>query len=93
MFPIESELEAAFWQFNRENPQVYVLFSRFTFQLIKRGFKNYSADAVMHRIRWETNVETVGDKFKVNDHHVAFYSRLWMEVNPQHKGFFRTRKT
>ena len=39
----------------------------------------------------ETSIETTGDIFKINDHHTAYYSRLWMRLNPEHKGFFRTR--
>jgi len=87
-----SNLAEEFERFHRENPRVYELFKRFTFQLIERGFKHHSSDAVVHRIRWHTDVETTTatDSFKIANAHTAFYARLFMADHPQHKGFFRT---
>jgi hypothetical protein len=50
----------------------------------------------MERIRWETSIELVdarpdGGTLKINDHHKAYYARLWMKDNPAHKGLFETR--
>jgi len=88
----DTELIRAFFKFHNENPQVYELFNRFTHQVIDRGFEHYSADAVMHRVRWHTGVETAGgDGFKINNNLIAYYSRLWMKHNPRWVGFFRTR--
>ena len=47
----DTKLIRDFFKFHSENPQVYELFSRFTRQVIDRGFEHYSADAVMHRVR------------------------------------------
>lgn len=80
-----------FWEFHKSNPNVYELFKRFTFELIQRGHKHYSSDAVIHRIRWHTSLETTGDGFKVNDHYPAFYSRLFHRDYPEHDAFFRKR--
>lgn len=89
---VDETIEQHFDRFHAANPEVYRLFCRFTAMLIERGFSNYSADAVFHRIRWHTNVETTGaEPFKLNDHHTALYARLWMQDHPQHDGFFRTR--
>lgn len=86
-----SKLEQGFAEFHRENPQVYVLFRHFTMQVIARGHKHYSADAVVHRIRWETSVKMQGEIHKINNNYVAFYSRLFERDHPQHAGFFRKR--
>ncbi len=86
-----TSLIRAFFRFHRENPHVYELFDRFTRQVIARGRTRYSSDAIFHRVRWETSIVTTGDVFKINDHHTAYYSRLWMRLNPEHKGLFRTR--
>lgn len=85
-------IEARFWDFHDENPAIYRLFDRFTRAAIGRGHERLSADMVMHRIRWETSVETTGGEFKVNNNYCAYYGRLWMRENPDHAGFFRTRK-
>ena len=29
--------------------------------------------------------------FKITNNHTPYYSRFWMEKNPQHEGFFRTK--
>ena len=36
-------------QVDAENPRVWELFVKFTFELIQRGFTHHSAYAVMHR--------------------------------------------
>ena len=80
--------------FSKDNPQVMVLFSKFTFDRINRGFKNYSVNAIFERIRWETDqADHDGiSTFKLNNNHRPFYARAWMKINPEHNGFFRTRK-
>jgi hypothetical protein len=86
------DLEADFAEFHALNPHVYGLFNRFTREVISAGFEHYSADAVMHRVRWHTAIETRDPEgFKVNNNWVAFYSRLWMRDHPEHEGFFETR--
>lgn len=85
-------IEDRFWAFHEANPRVYELFDRFTRQVIQRGHTRFSADAILHRIRWETSVVTRGDQFKINDHYSAYYSRLWMNDNPEHDGIFATRE-
>ena len=87
-----SRLPADFERFHAENPQVYRLFERFTFDAIYAGRTRFSSDAVLHRIRWYTNIETKDEAgFKINDHWTAFYARLFMRNYPQHKGFFSLR--
>jgi hypothetical protein len=79
--------------FHKENPEVMRLFSKYTRQLLGRGFANYSARGVFQRIRWETDQADYDGKstFKINDHYSPFYARAWMRMNPQHDGFFRLR--
>jgi hypothetical protein len=84
--------EAKFWIFHRENPKVYELFCKFSQLLVDRGFQHHSADAVLHRIRWATNVETNDPDFKINNNYSAYFSRLWMRDHPQHDCLFRTRR-
>jgi hypothetical protein len=79
--------------FNRENPDVWKLFSKFTFERIDRGFKNYSVNAIFERIRWEKDAGGDGvTSFKLNNNYRAFYARAFMRKYPEHDGFFRTRE-
>jgi len=80
-------------KFHKKYPKVWSLFCEYTFERIQRGFKNYSARGIFHRIRWETDqAETSENEFKLNDHHSPFYARAFMKAYPEYSGFFRTRK-
>ena len=88
------EIEEAAVKFHRENPKVWECFVRFTFEVIHRGFRNYSAKGVFERIRWETDEADVDGKstFKLNNHYSAFFARWFMDTYPEHDGFFRLRE-
>lgn len=81
-----------FEKFHRENPHVYELFKRFTFEAIKAGKKNLSVTMIIERIRWETDVVTSGEPYKINDIFKPYYSRKFMAEFPEHEGFFPTRR-
>lgn len=80
-----------FEKFHAANPRVWELFKLFTLQLIHRGFKHYSADAIVHRIRWHAAIEATCEVAKVNNCHTAHYARLFHNEFPEHAGFFRNR--
>lgn len=86
-------LEQAFQRFHAANPEVYDLFDKFAQEVRQAGHKRYSADAVFHRIRWYTDVETKDEApFKLNNNYTPYYARLWQKNNPNPPGFFRTRR-
>lgn len=86
------QIEAAWRKWHELNPQFWVLFQKFTFDLIRAGHAHGSADMVCHRIRWETALRTTGPIVKVNNNHVAYFSRLFAHTYPQHGDFFEKRK-
>ncbi len=90
---MSKSLKEKWWEFHKENPHVYELFEKFTFQAIDVGFNNYSANAVFERIRWHTDIETKGNGFKLSNNHRAYYARYFHTINPDHDGFFRTKIT
>ena len=79
------------WAWHKDNPHVYELFERFTMQAINRGHNRLSAWLIVNRIRWETIIETTGEDFKISNNYIAYYSRLFMAMNPEYAGFFRTK--
>jgi len=81
-------------EFHTAHPIVWRLFEEYALERISKGFKHYSADAIFHRIRWETNRPEyeLGEEFKIGNNHVSFYARAFMSMHPEHDGFFRTRK-
>ena len=80
--------------FHQNHPEVWDLFRKFTFELIKKGFKNYGAKSVFERIRWHTDrPNTEGHStFRVNNDFTAFYARGFMKRYPFYEGFFRIRR-
>lgn len=82
----------AWWEWHLQNPEVYELFKKYTFEAINAGHKHYSAYAIVERIRWHTEVETKGDEFKINNNHRPYYARLFMYHHKEHEGFFRLRE-
>lgn len=85
-------LKQKFLDFDKENPEVYEMFCRFSFQAMQRGHKRLSAWMVANRIRWETSIETTGSDFKLSNDFIALYARKFMEDHPQHEGFFKTKQ-
>ena len=66
----------------------------FTFDVINRGYNNYSINSVFERIRWHTDIETKCEReFKLSNNHRAYYARYFMHLHPKHDGFFRTKET
>jgi hypothetical protein len=85
--------EERFERFHADNPRVFELFKRFAAEVMGRGLKRFSADAIVQRIRWFVQVDTTGDEFKVNDNYSAYYARLLIRECPEFDGFFELRKT
>lgn len=87
------EMQEQVTRFHKQHPEVWDLFVRFTFEMIDRGFKNYSAQhGIFARIRWEIDAGGNGaSEFKINNNYSAFYARRFMKAYPEHDGFFRTR--
>lgn len=86
-----TQLRRAFERFDRLNPQVWEMFLRFTLDLIGAGRTSGSADAVIHRIRWETTITTTGEPYKISNNHVAYYARKFADAFPLHADFFHMR--
>jgi len=70
---------------------VLALFDKLALHLVAQGYARYSADAILHRIRWHFQIERGVRDFKCNDHWTARLSRWFMERHPELDGFFETR--
>ena len=88
------ELREQAEKFHKEHPEVWDKFEEFTFDRIKKGYKNYSVYSIMERIRWDlSNIGGDGiTEFKLNNNIRPFYARRFMNKYPEHNGFFRVRE-
>lgn len=72
-----------------QNPHIWDMFERFALQAASVR-KHFSAKAIIHRIRWETEIEEIGSIFKLSDGWISHYARKFMEDHPELDGFFKT---
>jgi hypothetical protein len=71
--------------------EVSSLFNDLATKLRNDGWEHYSADAILHRIRWHFQIERGRRDFKCNNNWTAVLARWWLERHPQHAGFFELR--
>jgi hypothetical protein len=79
-----------FQKYDAENPQVWEMFVKFTFEAIRAGRKRFSSELIINVIRWETQLRG-NDEFKVNNDLKPFFARKFHQEYPEHQGFFSTR--
>ncbi|WP_213287550.1 hypothetical protein [Bradyrhizobium sp. sGM-13] len=70
---------------------VAALFERLSLQLWNKGHRRFSADAILHRIRWEFTVERDGE-WKCNNNHTSVLARWFLAKHLDKAGFFETRE-
>lgn len=79
--------------YDEQHPQVWRSFEKFTFDALRRGFKNYGARSIFELIRWHTGVNAeFPEGFKVNNTFTPHYARKFMREHPEHDGYFRIRE-
>jgi len=82
-----------FEEYDQRHPEVWELFQEFAHLARDRGRSRYSARAIMHRIRWERDVEqTVDEPFKISNLWSSRYARKLIASDPEYwDGFFDLR--
>lgn len=85
------EIERAFRAFHRENPHVYSELRRLAVDLVAVGHQRIGIGMLFEVLRWQRALHTVGDAFKLNNSHRAFYARMLMDREPRLRGVFETR--
>jgi hypothetical protein len=87
----DNKFNEKFDEFDKDNPEVWQMFVRFTFELISKGRTRYSARGVFHRIRWETALTTDDQVYKLNNNWSPCYARKFHQSFPEHGEFFKLR--
>ncbi len=68
-------------------------FEELALVVARAGYRRYSADAILHRIRWNETVELGNRDFKCNDHWTAVLARWFLHHHPEHAGLFELRQS
>ena len=79
MISIFSDIDHDFAQFDRDHPEVYKYFCKFTKQAIAKGYKRIGAKMITERIRWEVMLEYGEREFKINNNYTSRYARKFMK--------------
>ena len=85
------ERKKKWWEWHKENPQVWDKFKEYTFDAIGSGRRHYSHWAIVNRIRWNKEIETSGEDFKISNDYISFYARLFHAKYPEYDGFFKLK--
>lgn len=85
-----NEAKFACWIRTREGRRIFGRFSTFARFIADSGVDRYSADAIMHVMRFD-DIFVNGKSHPVNNNHVAYAARLFAERNPKHANLFRRR--
>lgn len=86
------ERQSRFEKYHAENPEVYRMFCKITFEVIRSGRKYFSSEAIINQIRWQTMIAG-NDGFKINNFLKPYFARLFCKEHPEHADFFRFRKS
>lgn len=78
-------------QYHYENPHLYQAFKKYTFEVIRKGYKYFGAQMIIEKIRWEEVITANNSEFKISNDIAALYSRLFMKEYPTYAGYFRIR--
>ena len=87
-----SELEMKFWEFHKNNPQVYVTLVRLARELKDTGHRKIGIGMLFEVVRWQTMLRTEGDPYKMNNNYRSRYARLIMENEPDLEDIFDLRE-
>ena len=86
------ERKKIWWEWHKENPQVWQYFEKFALEAVGLGRKKVSHWLIINRIRWEVTIVTTGSDFKISNDYIAFYARHWRETYPMHKDLFNIKR-
>ena len=90
---LDPKLLEKFKQFHKENPRVYDLFVTYSKRMKISGKNKYSAWTIVNVIRWNMDLWTTGDVFKINNDFIAIYARVMIHNYPEFADFFELRQT
>jgi len=81
---------AGFFRWLSNNRPIYEAFS-VKARAMAQHRKHYSARAIIHVIRYETDLRDSEGTLKINNNWSPGMARLFMRQNPEYEGFFKCR--
>ena len=88
---IDAGLLTKFEKYHKENPEVFIGFTRLAIKMKQTGRSKYSHVSIIEALRWTSDLKG-GKPFKINNDYKALYARLMIHHWPHFKDFFSLRK-
>jgi hypothetical protein len=88
----DPQLVKSYFDWIRQNHNVYEEFKFRALQMRGTGRTRYSAWAVVNVIRWDTDLKTRGDGFKIRNDFIALLARHVVAAEPSLENFFELRE-
>lgn len=86
-------IQERFELMHKTHPEIYETFCKTIEDIMRRGFKRWSADGVFHIMRYTTKADGRDiERYKLNNDYISRYARMWADEHPQHEGFFKFRE-
>lgn len=90
---IDQRIIDQFKKFHAENPNVYDEFKKRAYEMKRAGRKFYSAAAIIWSLRYDFDLKTSGEPFKISNTLAVVYGRFLVYNEPeQFTGFFKFHK-
>jgi hypothetical protein len=77
--------------YHEKNPHLYKAFKQFSSNAYGLGYKYFSAEMIINRMRWQTMIEAKDDSFKIKNDVKPFYARMLMAKYKKYNNFFKLR--
>lgn len=87
-----SNVVVRFKTFHQKNPHIYKEFTALAYDMRNTGRTRYSGRTIIEKMRWDYDIKTKGDVFKVNDDFVPIYVRVLIHERPEFETFFELRR-
>lgn len=88
----EPDVLVRFQDFLDTDPEVYQEFKKLAFRMKRTGRKRYSAETIVNVLRWERDLQTHDEEFKINNNFKPLMARVLLcECPTDFTGFFEFR--
>jgi len=89
---LKPRIQALFRAWYHNNLHVIEAFWNVSRQLKKFGRRTkYSSQTIVHKLRWDSLIESDFDCYKINQNLGSALGRIIMEIDSELKGMFRTK--
>lgn len=89
---IDPLLLKKFKSYHTENPHVYTRFLELAVEMKRTGRERYSQWIIINKMRWDSDIKTKDDVFKISNDYIALYARMVVYNCPEFSGFFELKK-